>query len=76
MPRRFARENFTSGWHRRPISLSMLKVPRFYLWFSLHAGRVLFSWQKISGADPGMFDWWGPNLPDHKVAITEQSQDC
>ena len=27
MPRRFARENFTSGRRRRPISSSMLKVP-------------------------------------------------
>ena len=27
MPRRFAQENFTSGRRRRPISLSMLKVP-------------------------------------------------
>ena len=26
MPRRFARENFTSGRRRRPISSSMLKV--------------------------------------------------
>ena len=27
MPGRFAQENFTSGRHRCPISLSMLKVP-------------------------------------------------
>ena len=27
MPGRFAQENFTFGRHRRPISLSMLKVP-------------------------------------------------
>ena len=27
MPRRYARENFTSGRRRRPISSSMLKVP-------------------------------------------------
>ena len=27
MPGRFARENFTSRRHRRPISSSMLKVP-------------------------------------------------
>ena len=27
MPRRFARENFTSGRRRHPISSSMLKVP-------------------------------------------------
>ena len=27
VPGRFAQENFTSGRHRRPISLSMLKVP-------------------------------------------------
>ena len=27
MPRRFARENFTSGRRRRPILSSMLKVP-------------------------------------------------
>ena len=27
MPGRFAQENFTSGRHRRPISLSMLTVP-------------------------------------------------
>ena len=27
MPRRFARENFTSGRRRRPISSPMLKVP-------------------------------------------------
>ena len=27
MPRRFGRENFTSGRRRRPISSSMLKVP-------------------------------------------------
>ena len=27
MPRRFTRKNFTSGWRRRPISSSMLKVP-------------------------------------------------
>ena len=30
MPRRFARENFTSGRRRRPISSSMLKVPNNY----------------------------------------------
>ena len=29
MPRRFTQENFTSGRHRRPISLSMLKVPKY-----------------------------------------------
>ena len=30
MPIRFARENFTSGRRRRPISLSMLKVPNVH----------------------------------------------
>ena len=30
MPIRFARENFTPGRRRRPISLSMLKVPNVH----------------------------------------------